>query len=695
MTAATRQHARALAPPRRSTAPCATAWDAGRRPGRDVGRGDLLVRVVHDGLVRPDAPPAPRRARDPDGSFCPHYHGESQRRPLLRSWSATATLPAGYAADDGAALVFRDRELVEVVASTRTAGAWRVEPDGAAAPIETALPTRFLGALRSAAQPPVDRRATRRRSPVPASRSAGRASGPSTAAGARRRSRRSRASPAARGRGARSASGARTNSRSAAVRVRHDEQRGPPCPGSSDTPSGGRSIDSRARPKTSRSRSSSRGPQRSRSCAAERPLELLERDEQRDRAGRRIGAGRHVQRDDRVAEPRLVVDADGRGRVQPARRRGAGRPGRAASARIAAGERPASASPRFAPSPMYARIAPHRPALLRSLDSRAWHASPPSSSIHRPRPAPDPSRRSLAEVRRRNARASPRGLRRRRRATPTIVDELAGDAGSFGGDSAARGQGRRPDGVVVLGSGSIPLARRRDRAAFVAAAGGSGGHGAREQPLLRGRRRDRRHGTASRTLPDLAADNGAARAGWRRGRRRGRATCAPLAPPGRPRLAARRPARRSPRGLPDARPAGDRSTAPSRAALAGVGRRRARSARASSLVAGPRLGGGPRLAGALDRLADAGADRGARLPDPAADAQRPARSEPRAAARPRRARGARRATRRARRRGARRHAASCSPTASAPDERSWPSAEDRFASDLLLRTGSPTRGSGR
>ena len=81
-----------------------------------------------------------------DGSFVPHYHGEPQRRPLYRRLVSDSTLPAGYAADDGAALVFADRELVEVVTSDPAAGAWRVEPDGQGGVIETALSVRFLGA---------------------------------------------------------------------------------------------------------------------------------------------------------------------------------------------------------------------------------------------------------------------------------------------------------------------------------------------------------------------------------------------------------------------------------------------------------------------------------------------------------------------------------------------------------------------
>lgn len=80
------------------------------------------------------------------GSFTPHYHGESQRRPLVLRLVGDGTLPAGFAVDDGAALVIRGHDVNEVVVSDQAAGAWRVEPDGAGGAIESALATRFLGA---------------------------------------------------------------------------------------------------------------------------------------------------------------------------------------------------------------------------------------------------------------------------------------------------------------------------------------------------------------------------------------------------------------------------------------------------------------------------------------------------------------------------------------------------------------------
>jgi dipeptidase E len=80
-----------------------------------------------------------------DGSISPHYRAEPQRRPMYRELIGSGSFPPGYGVDDGAALVFEDRELVEVVASRPDAGAWRVEPDGAGGAVETPLPVRYLG----------------------------------------------------------------------------------------------------------------------------------------------------------------------------------------------------------------------------------------------------------------------------------------------------------------------------------------------------------------------------------------------------------------------------------------------------------------------------------------------------------------------------------------------------------------------
>jgi dipeptidase E len=74
------------------------------------------------------------------GSACPHYDGEPQRRPVYRGL-VDGGFPAGWAADDGAALRFSaNGSFVEAVASRPRARAYRIEPGS-----ETPLPTRYLG----------------------------------------------------------------------------------------------------------------------------------------------------------------------------------------------------------------------------------------------------------------------------------------------------------------------------------------------------------------------------------------------------------------------------------------------------------------------------------------------------------------------------------------------------------------------
>jgi peptidase E len=75
------------------------------------------------------------------GSFCPHYDGEPGRREVYTRLVADGKLAPGLAAGDGAALLFRGRELAEVVTSRREAAAWRVHADGA----HERLPARYLG----------------------------------------------------------------------------------------------------------------------------------------------------------------------------------------------------------------------------------------------------------------------------------------------------------------------------------------------------------------------------------------------------------------------------------------------------------------------------------------------------------------------------------------------------------------------
>ncbi len=64
------------------------------------------------------------------GSFCPHYDGEPERRPLFTQAIRDGLLPAGLATDDDAALLFEGTELREVVSQREGARAYRVTVDG-------------------------------------------------------------------------------------------------------------------------------------------------------------------------------------------------------------------------------------------------------------------------------------------------------------------------------------------------------------------------------------------------------------------------------------------------------------------------------------------------------------------------------------------------------------------------------------
>jgi len=75
------------------------------------------------------------------GSNSVHHDGEPSRRPVYLEAVRSGEIPPGYAADDGAALIFRDRTLHEVVSARRGARAYAVDRTG-----ERALPGRRISA---------------------------------------------------------------------------------------------------------------------------------------------------------------------------------------------------------------------------------------------------------------------------------------------------------------------------------------------------------------------------------------------------------------------------------------------------------------------------------------------------------------------------------------------------------------------
>ncbi len=61
------------------------------------------------------------------GSHCPHYDGEADRRQSYHQMVAQGLLEDGYAADDGVGLHFINGTLAKIVSSRPTAKAYRVE----------------------------------------------------------------------------------------------------------------------------------------------------------------------------------------------------------------------------------------------------------------------------------------------------------------------------------------------------------------------------------------------------------------------------------------------------------------------------------------------------------------------------------------------------------------------------------------
>ena len=78
------------------------------------------------------------------GSLSVHMDSEPERLPTYLAAVSRGELPHGYAADDGAALLFESTELLECVASREGARVVKVDPDGAGAVTVSDLPVRML-----------------------------------------------------------------------------------------------------------------------------------------------------------------------------------------------------------------------------------------------------------------------------------------------------------------------------------------------------------------------------------------------------------------------------------------------------------------------------------------------------------------------------------------------------------------------
>ena len=77
------------------------------------------------------------------GSHCPHYDGEAERRPAYHELLAFDKIKPGIAADDGVAIHFIEEEVSRIVSSRPNARAYKVYFDKEVKEIE--LKTEYLG----------------------------------------------------------------------------------------------------------------------------------------------------------------------------------------------------------------------------------------------------------------------------------------------------------------------------------------------------------------------------------------------------------------------------------------------------------------------------------------------------------------------------------------------------------------------
>lgn len=75
-----------------------------------------------------------------EGSACPHFDGEEQRKPIYTKLVNNSTMKPGIALDDGAGALFINGKIKEIVGSRKEAIGYQVMPQSL-----KALDTKFLG----------------------------------------------------------------------------------------------------------------------------------------------------------------------------------------------------------------------------------------------------------------------------------------------------------------------------------------------------------------------------------------------------------------------------------------------------------------------------------------------------------------------------------------------------------------------
>jgi peptidase E len=77
------------------------------------------------------------------GSNCPHYDGETDRRPSYHELIGSDKIQLGIATDDGVGIHYIEQDVYKVVSSRPNAKAYKVYYDQKV--IEVELETEFLG----------------------------------------------------------------------------------------------------------------------------------------------------------------------------------------------------------------------------------------------------------------------------------------------------------------------------------------------------------------------------------------------------------------------------------------------------------------------------------------------------------------------------------------------------------------------
>lgn len=121
------------------------AWEAGVvMAGGSAGANCWFEASTTDSFLMGNADALADGLRLVPGSFCPHYDSEPSRRPSYQRLVGEGVLPGGIACDDLAAVHFDGVEVAEVVASSPSARAYRVEA-GDRGPTEEPFEAGLLG----------------------------------------------------------------------------------------------------------------------------------------------------------------------------------------------------------------------------------------------------------------------------------------------------------------------------------------------------------------------------------------------------------------------------------------------------------------------------------------------------------------------------------------------------------------------